>query len=96
MRARRGFVHARLGPSVEIAVVASQQGNQGMPRGEQLFDPMQAKVKAVNDGGDTTYGGKKKRLKTPLLVWLIRRVARKLLLLCRPVRVISMLLPLPW
>jgi len=64
VRARRGFVHARLGPSVEIAVVASQQGNQGMPRGEQLFDPMQAKVKAVNDGGDTTYGGKKKAKNT--------------------------------
>lgn len=30
-----------------------------MPHGEQLSDPMQAKVEAVNNGGDTTCGGKK-------------------------------------
>ena len=59
MRARRGSVHARLGFGAETVVVASQQGNQGMPHGEQLSDPMQAEVEVVNDGGDTTCGGKK-------------------------------------
>lgn len=59
MRARRGFVHARLGPSAKTATVANQQGNRGMPHSEQLSDPMQVEVEVVNDGGDTTCEGEK-------------------------------------